>query len=85
MSVDPHRCGKCGERLREGWGGLCGWCRARFTSLNAQVALAQHGPLTLEQRAWLWQWFLQTNYFRFHRRMSRGRAKKLLQAMNSSV
>lgn len=60
---------------------LCAWCSSKLTSVNSQVALAQRGALTGEQREWIWKWFLQTKYFAFHRRMSRGRAKKLLQFM----
>lgn len=57
---------------------LCSYCSARLTSLNSHVALAQGKALTLGQREWLFKWFLETKYFAFHRRMSRGRAKKLL-------
>lgn len=60
---------------------VCGYCYSKLTSLHSQVALAQKAPLTLEQREWLFKWFLTTKYFAFHRRMSRGRAKKLLQLM----
>lgn len=63
---------------------VCGYCYSKLTSLHSQVALAQKAPLTLEQREWLFKWFLTTKYFAFHRRMSRGRAKKLLTFMGSS-
>lgn len=75
---DCSRCTRHGPKL-------CRYCQSHLTSLNAHVAIAQKGPLTVEQREWLWQWFLQTKYFAFHRRMSRGRAKKLLTVMSTSV
>lgn len=61
---------------------VCGYCYSKLTSLHSQVALAQKAPLTLEQREWLFKWFLTTKYFAFHRRMSRGRAKRLIDIMS---
>jgi len=82
--VDGPRCEKCWAVKTHFGVPLCGYCQSRLTSVHAHVALAQKGPLTQEQRDWLWQWFLKTRYFAFHRRMSRGRAKKLLAAMEVS-
>ena len=58
---------------------LCEKCHRNVTSLNACSGLANKGKLDNEQREFLWQWFLNTDYFKTHKRFSRGRAKRLLQ------
>lgn len=61
---------------------MCHLCMGKLTSTHSQIALAQRAPITVEQRVWVWQWFLTTKYFAFHRRMSRGRAKRLIDIMS---
>lgn len=78
-------CPKCKGKVERWPGVLCKFCQSRLTSVHAQVALAQGEPLTPEQREWLFAWFYTTRYFAFHRRMSRGRAKKLIERMSTDL
>jgi hypothetical protein len=43
--------------------------------------LAESCTLTIEERKYLWKWFIHTPFFETHKRFSRGRAKRLLRAM----
>lgn len=84
--TDSLRCARCragNQLLLRGsiMGVLCTYCLPKWTSLAAHLGIANHAPITIEQRTWAWRWFLKTDYFSRHRRMSRGRARKLLEAM----
>ena len=56
---------------------LCRRCHSNITSLNTHCGWVNKSPLLNHQRISLWKWFLATDFFKTHRRYSKGRAKKL--------
>lgn len=56
---------------------------AGLISVFAKVGLHRRRPLTDWERDWLNRWFRQTPYFKAHRRLSRGLAKKLCIEMDA--
>lgn len=52
-------------------------------STFAKVGIHRRRPLTQDERAWLSTWFSKTQYFKSHRRLSRGVAKKLCLEMDA--
>ena len=63
---------------------LCRQHSSNLTSLFSHAGIGKRAPLTIGERQWLWRWFYRTDYFDFHRRFSRGRAKRLLTRANAS-
>jgi hypothetical protein len=81
------RCNRCQAVASKTWSGrpLCGYCHGRLVSVLTHCGRVYGEALGDDLRDALWTWFLTTRYFSAHRRMSRGRAKRLITFMAASV